>query len=83
MARGSSEGLAGSRQLQQTTKALPMQLLEIESPGQRELACGDHRSPRIGATAKGLPDRASARLRVRGGGVEWCVASNQGRERYI
>jgi len=32
VARGSSEGLAGSRQLQQTTKALPKQLLELERP---------------------------------------------------
>ena len=31
-ARDSSKGLAGSRQLQQTTKALSKQLLELERP---------------------------------------------------
>ena len=56
----------------------PSSCLSSRGPGERQLACGDHRSPRVGATARGLPDRASARLRVRGGGVEWCVASKGG-----
>ena len=56
----------------------PSRCLSSTGPGERRLACGDRRSPRVGATARGLPDRASARLRVRGGGVEWCVASKGG-----
>lgn len=78
MARGGSEGSAVSRQHQQTPNAPPEQLLELERHRRAMVVLRGRRSPLVGATARGLPDRAAARLRVRGDGVEWCVARNQG-----
>ena len=52
----------------------PSSCLSSGGTGERRLACGDRRSPLVGATARGLPDQTAVVLRVRGGCVEWCVA---------
>ena len=55
----------------------PSSFLSSRGTGERWPCCGGRRSSLVGATARGLPDRAVARLRVRGGGEEWCVARNR------
>ena len=82
-ARAGSGGSTASNSTKGPPMPRPSSWSSSRGTGARRLDCGDHQSPLVEAMARGLPDRAFARLRVRGGGVEWCLARIRGEESYI